>query len=208
MSAVPPAGQWLLIAPAPASGYDFSLYSVAPFSSSQTRLEADDKLNKAFAGGQCRRPCEFGLLRLKWGRGISLGEYDNACAAFGDGAGFVHQRGRLQQGSAGRTGPGWSCGPKRRRWTRRSSRACLTALSSGRKRPGGSAEPKPSVRIVRSDCVAGCSVQCQDNEILVTAYCGATRNQAQFLGEQGAPCGPVESASNTPLVAVCVGSPP
>src|SRR6516165_10800965 len=57
------------------------------------------------------------------------------------------------------------------------------------------------------DCVSGCSVQCQDNEILVTAYCGATRNQAQFLGERGASCGPVASASNTPLIAICVGSP-
>jgi hypothetical protein len=68
-------------------------------------------------------------------------------------------------------------------------------------------QPSPSIRVIRSDCVSGCSVQCQDNEILVTAYCGATRNQAQFLSERGASCGPVPSAANTPLVAVCVGSP-
>ena len=37
--------------------------------------------------------------------------------------------------------------------------------------------------------------------------CGATRNQAQFLSERGASCGPVPSASNTPLIAVCVASP-
>jgi hypothetical protein len=76
----------------------------------------------------------------------------------------------------------------------------------GEKGPAG--PPSPSIRVIRSDCVAGCSVQCQDNEILVAAYCGATRNQAQFLGERGASCGPVQSASNTPLVAICVGSPP
>ena len=64
----------------------------------------------------------------------------------------------------------------------------------------------PSIRVVRSDCVSECSVQCQDNEVLIAAYCGATRNQAQFLSERGASCGPAPSASNT-LVAVCVGSP-
>jgi len=65
----------------------------------------------------------------------------------------------------------------------------------------------PSIRVIRLDCVSGCSVQCEDNEVMITAYCGATRNQAQFLSERGASCGPVPSASNTPLVAVCVGSP-
>jgi hypothetical protein len=65
----------------------------------------------------------------------------------------------------------------------------------------------PSIRVIRSDCVSGCSVQCQDNEVLITAYCGATRDQAQFLSERAASCGPVPSASNTPLVAVCAGSP-
>ena len=77
--------------------------------------------------------------------------------------------------------------------------------SQGEKGPAG--PPSPSLRVVKSDCVSGCSVQCQDNEVLVTAYCGATRNQAQYLGERAASCGPVASAENTPLVAVCVGSP-
>jgi hypothetical protein len=72
---------------------------------------------------------------------------------------------------------------------------------------GEQGAPSPSVRVVKSDCVSGCTVQCQDNEILVTAYCGPTRNQAQFLGERGASCGPAASPSNAPLVAVCVGSP-
>lgn len=67
--------------------------------------------------------------------------------------------------------------------------------------------PNSSVRVIKSDCVSGCTVQCQDNEILVTAYCGPTRNQAQFLGERGASCGPTATPSNAPLVAVCVGSP-
>ena len=72
---------------------------------------------------------------------------------------------------------------------------------------GPAEAPSPSIRVIRSDCVSECSVQRQDNEVLITAYCGATRNQAQFLSERGASCGPVPSASNTPLFAVCVGSP-
>ena len=75
---------------------------------------------------------------------------------------------------------------------------------------GESGQPgplSPSIRVIRSDCASGCSVECQDNEVLITAYCGPTRNQAQFLSERGASCGPGPSASNTPLVAVCIGSP-
>jgi len=72
---------------------------------------------------------------------------------------------------------------------------------------GPAGPPSPSVRVVKSDCLSGCTVQCQDNEVLVTAYCGPTRNQAQFLGERGASCGPNASPANAPLVAVCVGSP-
>jgi len=72
---------------------------------------------------------------------------------------------------------------------------------------GQQGPPSPSVRVVKSDCVSGCTVQCQDNEVLVTAYCGPTRNQAQFLGERGASCGPEATPANAPLVAVCVASP-
>jgi hypothetical protein len=71
---------------------------------------------------------------------------------------------------------------------------------------GQQGPPSPSVRVVRSDCLSGCTVQCQDGEVLVTAYCGPTRNPAQFLGEKGASCGPEASPANAPLVAVCVGS--
>ena len=71
---------------------------------------------------------------------------------------------------------------------------------------GQAVSPSATVRVIKSDCVSGCTVQCQDNEVLVTAYCGPTRNPAQYLGERGASCGPTGSAVNTPLVAVCVGS--
>jgi hypothetical protein len=72
---------------------------------------------------------------------------------------------------------------------------------------GPAGPPSPSVRVVKSDCLSGCTVQCRDNEVLVNAYCGPTRNPAQFLGERGASCGPDASPGNAPLVAVCVGSP-
>ena len=71
----------------------------------------------------------------------------------------------------------------------RSIRSVMTSVDFGK-------------NLMRSDC----SVQCRDNEVLVTAYCGATRNPAQFLGERAASCGLVPSAENTPLVAICVGS--
>ena len=88
-------------------------------------------------------------------------------------------------GPAGPAGPPGSPGPQ------------------GERGPPG--PPSPSIRVIRSDCVASCSVQCEYNEVLVAAYCGATRNQAQSLSERGASCSPEPNPS--PLVAVCVGSP-
>ena len=75
--------------------------------------------------------------------------------------------------------------------------------------PAGPAGPKgdtgpagPSgVRIVQSDCASGsCTVECRDNEVLVTAYCGPNRTPALYSKERSASCGPPD----TPLVAVCV----
>ncbi len=63
------------------------------------------------------------------------------------------------------------------------------------------------VRVVRTDCTSGsCTVECHDNEVLVTAYCGPTRNAAQFLAERSASCGPTPSSPNSPLVAVCAAA--
>ena len=75
----------------------------------------------------------------------------------------------------------------------------------GQQGPAG--PPSPSIRVVKSDCTSGCTVQCQENEVLVTAYCGPTRNAAQMLGERGASCGPDATPANAPLVAVCVAAP-
>jgi hypothetical protein len=64
------------------------------------------------------------------------------------------------------------------------------------------------VRVVRSACLNGdCTIQCRDNEVLVTAYCGPNRNAATLLAERGASCGVAANAANGPLTVVCVGAP-
>ena len=73
---------------------------------------------------------------------------------------------------------------------------------------GQQGQPSPSIRVVRSDCLNGnCTVECHGNEVLVTAYCGPTRNPAKFLAERGATCGVEAGPANAPLVAVCVAAP-
>lgn len=70
--------------------------------------------------------------------------------------------------------------------------------------------PSPSIRVVRASCLTSgnCPVGCRENEILVMAYCGPTRNPATFLGERQATCGVEASTANAPAVAVCVAAPP
>jgi hypothetical protein len=60
---------------------------------------------------------------------------------------------------------------------------------------------------VQSTCEQGnCTIECRENEILVSAYCGPNRNAATFLGERRASCGVAAKADNGPLVVVCVGA--
>jgi len=64
--------------------------------------------------------------------------------------------------------------------------------------PPGPPGPAAAIRILRANCVSTtCTAECEPNEILVTAYCGANRLPANFLTERSASC---------PLVAVCVSS--
>jgi hypothetical protein len=79
--------------------------------------------------------------------------------------------------------------------------------------PGPRGEPGPpgppsSIRVVRANCdAANCTVQCADDEMLLTAYCGARRNAAIIPTERSATCrSPVPA--NSPLVAACVKLPP
>ena len=109
------------------------------------------------------------------------------------------------KGPQGDTGPAGPQGPKGDVGAVGPAGPAGPAGTAGPQGPAG--PPSPSVRVVKSDCTSGCTVQCQENEILVTAYCGPTRNAAQMLGERGASCGPVASPANAPLVAVCVAAP-
>ena len=76
----------------------------------------------------------------------------------------------------------------------------------GPKGPRGDAGPLSTtsgIRIVRSNCdETTCRVQCGENEMLLTAYCGPNRNPAIIPTERAATCrSPVPA--NNPLVAVC-----
>jgi hypothetical protein len=71
----------------------------------------------------------------------------------------------------------------------------------GPRGPAGSTAP--SVRVMRANCDAtACSAQCGDDEVLLTAYCGAARNAATFPTERSATC-KTRNAANSPLVAAC-----
>jgi hypothetical protein len=81
-----------------------------------------------------------------------------------------------------------------------------TAGEAGPPGPAGPAGPaggSPATRIVRSNCDAtSCAAQCSDDEVLLIAYCGSTRNAATFPTERSASCR-VRNAANNPLVAAC-----
>jgi len=77
--------------------------------------------------------------------------------------------------------------------------------------PAGAAGPAgptgaAGIRVVRSVCDAtSCSAQCNEDETLITAYCGPTRNPAVFPTERSATCRS-RAAANNPLVTACVKS--
>jgi hypothetical protein len=74
---------------------------------------------------------------------------------------------------------------------------------------GSQGPPSPSVRVLRNPCLAGqCTLTCQQDEVLVSAYCGPTRNPATFLNERSVSCGVEPNPADVPLIAVCVGPQP
>jgi hypothetical protein len=73
--------------------------------------------------------------------------------------------------------------------------------------PPGPAGSIGGVRIVRTPCnEQSCAAQCNDDEILLTAYCGSGRFPPVHPNERSAICrgrGP----ANNPLVVVCIKAP-
>jgi hypothetical protein len=58
-------------------------------------------------------------------------------------------------------------------------------------------------RVVRSNCsAANCVAECDNDEVLLIAYCGSRRTPAVFPSERSASCG-VPGSASSPLVAVC-----
>jgi hypothetical protein len=77
---------------------------------------------------------------------------------------------------------------------------------AGPEGPPAPAGSSPQVRVVRALCEAtSCSVQCEQDEVLLTAYCGAARTPAVFPTERSATCRTRTSANN-PLVVACAKS--
>jgi hypothetical protein len=73
--------------------------------------------------------------------------------------------------------------------------------------PPGTSSPAP-VRVVRANCDAnGCTVQCNEDEELFIAYCGAARNSATYPTQRSATCR-ARTTANSPIVATCIKSAP
>ena len=71
--------------------------------------------------------------------------------------------------------------------------------------PPGTASPT-LLRIVRATCDAtGCTAQCNEDEELFVAYCGAARNSAIYSTQRSATCR-ARTAANSPIVATCLKS--
>jgi hypothetical protein len=74
--------------------------------------------------------------------------------------------------------------------------------------PPGPSGTLSGVRVIRAPCnEQSCAAQCSDDEIMLTAYCGAGRFPPVFPAERSAICrgrGP----ANNPLVVVCLKAPP
>jgi hypothetical protein len=78
--------------------------------------------------------------------------------------------------------------------------------------PGAKGDPGPpgpafGIRVVKANCDArSCTVQCDDDEMLLTAYCGARRNAAVIPTERSATCRS-QVPANSPLIAACLKMP-
>ena len=77
--------------------------------------------------------------------------------------------------------------------------------AAGLQGPPGPPGPASQTRVIRMNCgVQTCTVSCNVDEVLVSAYCGPSRKAPTVLSESSVSCGIVPSAADSPLVAICV----
>lgn len=111
--------------------------------------------------------------------------------------------GEPKQGPKGDAGPAGPAGPKG------DTGEMGPPGPQGAQGPQGPRGPASQMRIVRQNCSeTACAIQCNENEVLVTAYCGPLRRNATVLTERSVSCGIVADSANSPLVAVCVAASP
>jgi hypothetical protein len=74
---------------------------------------------------------------------------------------------------------------------------------AGPRGPAGPPGASGAMHIVRATCDAtNCTAQCGDDEVLLIAYCGATRIAATFPTERSATCR-ARTPANSPIIAAC-----
>jgi hypothetical protein len=96
--------------------------------------------------------------------------------------------GKSSQGEQGEPGPAGPPGAKG---------------DAGPRGPAGPPGASGAMRVVRANCDAsGCTAQCGDDEVLLIAYCGATRIAATFPTERSATCR-ARTPANSPIIAAC-----
>jgi Collagen triple helix repeat (20 copies) len=96
-----------------------------------------------------------------------------------------------EKGEAGPPGPPGPPGPKG------------DAGPAGPAAPSAAAGAASGVRVMRVSCEsAACSAACNQDEVLVSAYCGPGRSAVTLVNERSVSC-PSRRAATSPLVAIC-----
>ena len=72
--------------------------------------------------------------------------------------------------------------------------------------PAAPVGPTSHVRMIRVNCdAASCDAECNEDEVLLIAYCGAARTAPIYPTERSATCR-TRIAANNPLILACVKS--
>lgn len=73
--------------------------------------------------------------------------------------------------------------------------------------PAAGSTASAGMHVVRTTCnAASCVAECEADEIVISAWCGAARNATNFPTEKSATCRGGRGPANNPLIAVCVKS--